>query len=69
MIRPRQRSSPPAPSALAVALSLPAGTPNNVVRMIAGEFLANNEAHEIKTDYDTNNPPPAARQEKTIEGD
>jgi len=52
-----------------VALSLPAGTPNNVVRMIAGEFLANNEAHEIKTDYDTNNPPPAARQEKTIEGD
>ena len=55
----------PAPK-LAVILSLPADTPDNVVRMIAGEYLANNEAHEIKTDYDANNPPPAARQEKTI---
>ena len=66
MIRPRQSSSPPAPSPLAVALSLPPGTPNNVVRMIAGEYLANNEAHEIKGDYDTNHPPPAVRQEKLI---
>ena len=46
---------------LAVILSLPADTPDNVVRMIAGEFLANNEAHQIKDDYDANNPPVAAK--------
>jgi hypothetical protein len=37
---------------------LPPYTPQNVVRMLAGELLANNQAHEIKNDYDSNNPPP-----------
>ena len=65
-VKPQQKRTPPAPK-LAVILSLPADTPDNVVRMIAGEYLANNEAHQIKDTYDTNNTPdPPALTKKVI---
>ena len=52
-------------SQIAVTFGLPAETPDNVVRMYAGALSANNQAHEIKSNYDTNNPPqPPAMTEK-----
>lgn len=44
-------------SKLAATYGLPEETPDNVVRMYAGALSANNQAHEIKANYDTNNPP------------
>ena len=57
---------PRPPSKLATTLGLQATTPDNAIRMAAGALRANNRAHTIKADYDTNNPPPppAARKQK-----
>ena len=49
----------PPRSKLAAVYGLPETTPDNLVRMYAGELLANTQAHKIKADYDSNNPPPA----------
>jgi hypothetical protein len=52
-------------SKLAAAYGLPEESPDNVVRMYAGALSANNQAHEIKDGFDTNNPPqPPALTEK-----
>jgi len=50
----------PRHSKLAVALGLPPDTPDNVVRGRALAYRGNTRVHEIKKDYDANNPPPPA---------
>ena len=59
MKSPGKRSRSLPRSKLAASYALPEETPDNVVRMYAGALSANNQAHEIKDNFDSNNPPPA----------
>jgi hypothetical protein len=52
-------------SNLAVTFGLPPNTPDNLVRMYAGALAGNNQAHTIKGNYDTNNPPPPTQRKET----
>jgi hypothetical protein len=47
---------------LAETYGLPPDTPLNVVRGYATAMWASNKAHEVKAEYDANNPPAGATQ-------